>query len=332
MPPLTEISMDAYQLPPVLQCGFLEIRSADALPASKVIHSGLSDDKLSLTFWGDAERDSAVLVSIQMYRLPEGRAEFDRNVIFFSDTRKKWARLPEGVKTTAATLAPVGVPASWKHDGFPRSGHDMIHTFTSDRHALLIRYLGGKMLDNPLFRLVNENLRVVEDQWELAPPQCTRREGGEPGAIERPLTDDVIKEISDAVQRGYLHLGLTPEQGDARVVPQAILKAVDRVLSAKKRVPSEQVESLAIDLGCLWAQCLCDSVGWRWCELTYDGEQPTFAVVSPDGAHAVAPTPFLLRQLSQRGRRAENTILLLFNTIAAGSLPAARPNGYTRLG
>ena len=107
---MTEIRTDAFHLPPVIRSGFLEIGSADTLPVTKVLHSENSTGELSLTFWGEAEGPGAGFVMILMHRLPQGRAEFDRRVAFFGVGRKKWARLPDGVKSTPDTLAPPACP------------------------------------------------------------------------------------------------------------------------------------------------------------------------------------------------------------------------------
>lgn len=329
-----QFDMNKYRLPRVVACGFVETRSAHLLPLREVAYDGTSDHHLGLTLWGktSGRAGDVSLLSIEMYRLPKGRAEFDSKVKFFGDERKKWARLPEGVRFGPTILAPQGVPVSWVHDGFPRSGHDVIHAYASQRQAMLIRYRGKKMLDNDLFRRVNRNLSVVEGRWEAAPPACRPRAGLKPGAIERPLKLNVVNEVSEAIQRGYDYLKLKPGRAKPAKVRQAIYDAVDRLIAAKRRVPAEQADDLAIDLGCLWGQSLCDSLGWAWCQLKYGRGPAAYAVVSPDRSFAVAPMAYLLRQIGQRGPGADNTTLLLFNMVEAGAVPRSRPQAYKMLG
>jgi hypothetical protein len=332
MPDLLQIDVRENRLDPTIRCGFLEIAAADKLPLAEVVHhTGRADNEISLTFWGKPSpgAEGATLLSIRMLRLPERRAEFDRQVAFFGEERKKWARLRDGSKLDTAALTAQGVPTTWRHDAFPRSRHDVIHTYVSDRHAMLIRYLGD-LPDVPLFQRVNKNLRVIEGQWELAPPAYVPR-STKPGATERPLPADVAREIEEAARRARTTLKLTAKSTPAATL-QAILAAVERQIAGPKRPPEAETENLAIDLGCLWAQTVCDALGWQWCELKYPKRPATYAIVTPDRSHAIVPMAYMARQLDQRGPSADNTTLLLFNMLKANRLPPARPKSYKPLG
>jgi hypothetical protein len=329
---LLQIDMSENRLDPTIRCGVLEITAADKLPLVEVVHhTGRADNEISLTFWGKPPQgaEGATLLSIQMFRLPGEHAEFDRLVDFFSDKRKKWARLRDGSKLDPAALTAKGVPMTWRHDAFPRSRRDVIHTYISDRHAMLIRYLGD-LPDVALFHRVNKNLRVIEGQWELAPPGYAPR-SNEPGATERPLPADVAKEIDEAARRASATLKLTAKSTPAATL-EAILAAVDREMSKRKRPPQSEAEDLALDLGCLWAQTVCDIAGWQWCELKYPERPVTYAIVNPDRSRAIVPMAYMARQINQRGPTADNTTLLLFNTLKANKLPPTRPKSYKMLG
>lgn len=259
---------------------------------------------------------------------------FDRELEFFSAGKTKRARLPEGVNFELTTLAPKGAPSSWKHDAFPRGGHDIIHTYASDRYAMLIRYRGKAMIENALFRRVNRNLRVVDGQWDLTPPQCQLRKGLKPGAIERPLKVSVVKEISEAVRQAHAYLNLNPAEASANpeTVQRFICDAVDKLIAAKHRVSGKVRQDLAIGLGCLWGQTLCDALGWQWRSLKYRRNPAVYAVVSPDRSCAVAPLHYMSRQITQQSASADNTTLLLFNMIKENAIGQPRPRGYRMLG
>jgi hypothetical protein len=159
--------MSAACLPQEVHIGFVELKGAHRFPLSEVFVT-LSANEISFTLKGDTEAPWAdrSLVSITMFRLPKGRSEFNEQVAWFSEGRKKRVRLPEGDEFNPSMLAVRNAPISWIHDGFARSGHDFIHTYESDRHAMLIRYMSraGTMLDHPLLRPVHKNLRILEDE------------------------------------------------------------------------------------------------------------------------------------------------------------------------
>jgi hypothetical protein len=115
-------------------------------------------------------------------------------------------------------------------------------------------------------------------------------------------------------------------------VQQAIYEAVDRVIASPKRLASRRVEDLAIDLGCLWGQTVCDAKGWTWCALNMESGKKSYVVGDPKRSHVVAPMDFLLRMLRKRGENAENTTLLLYNMIMAGELEKGVSKSYRVVG
>ena len=151
-----------------LRIGCIRLGCADSLPLASAFVD-LAKTEASIAFWGATPEpwNGTSLVSINMYRLPAGKAEFQRMIRWFSDARKKRARLPDGVAFEETTLAVDRIPANWVHEGFARSGRDFIHIYRSSDLAILMRFLGkaGTILDNPLLEQVHKNLRIVEKQW-----------------------------------------------------------------------------------------------------------------------------------------------------------------------
>jgi hypothetical protein len=325
------VDMDYYRPPHVLTCGCVQIRMPRQLELSQIFHAAHEPAAVSITFFGRAAQDGPLLLSIQMFRLPEGQREFDDTVRSFAQDRKKSARTPEGVRFDPSMLALDRLPKDCQHEAFCRSGRDFIHTYLASRYAMLIRYRGNStMLDNPMFRQLNNNLSIVEEQWELAAPAWQPRKI-KPTVQEEQLDPSICSEITQSIERGYAHLQLPSSETSPEAVQEAIMAMVDRVINSRKRPPADKIEDLAIDLGCLWGQALCDAIGWHWCKIRHADSASVFAVVSPEGSHAVAPMPFMLRQLRQRRRDADNTTLLLFNMIKDGALPIAPAKTYKML-
>lgn len=322
-----DIVMNGVRLDPDLRIGCVHLANADSLPLASAFVE-LSAAEVSITFWGATPEpwDGATIVSIRMFRLPRGRAEFQRDIDFFSEERRKRSRLPEGVAFGENTLAIGGVPARWVHDGFARSNRDFIHIYRSDKLGILIRYLGkaGDILDNPLLRPIHENLRIVEDQWIVEFPE-TRPQGAASSTVtETPLPDEVQSQVREAVGRARERLQLGRIR-DPRRTAEAIHRAIDE-FRERQRVPAEEKKQFAIDLGALWGEALCRARKWEWCCVSVAADQETFAVCSPGRSHAVDPLAMVYRILSSR--RVANNALLLFNMILSGHLPAAADRKY----
>jgi hypothetical protein len=174
----------------------------------------------------------------------------------------------------------------------------------------------------------NENLCIVKGAWRQEAPKCTLRRDRSTGVKEKPLKASVAKEVCDAVLRAYEHLKLQPTKTRPDVAQDAIYETVNRVNRSAKRITPKHAGELAISLGCLWGQTVCDAKGWIWRALTFKTGETVFAIVDPKRTHVVAPMGFLLRMLRKRGENAENTTLLLYNMIKAGELHKGAPKSY----
>ena len=88
---------------------------------------------------------------------------------------------------------------------------------------------------------------------------------------------------------------------------------------------------LAVNLGCLWGQTVCDELGWEWCCLMLGVGRETYVIVTPNRSHMVSPMDFVLEQLQKRLPE-ENTSMLLFNMLKGKKFGSAKPNSYMHVG
>ncbi len=322
-----DINMSEERFLHDLRIGCIRLRNADSLPiASSFVV--LSKTDVSITFWGATPEpwDGVSLVSIRMFQLPRFKAEFQREIKWFSDKRKKRARLPEGVAFEENTLAMRGVPANWVHEGFARSGRDFIHTYETDKLAILIRFLGkaGNILDNPLLKQIHENLSIVENQWIVEFPKTKPQKRTQSVIAATPLAPEVQTEVLEAVGRARELLDLGRIR-NPRKAAEAVYRALDE-MRARKRVPAKEKKQLAIDIGALWGDALCKTKKWEWCCVRPTADQEIYAICSMNRSHAVDPIGLVHRILSSR--RVPNNSLLLFNMIVSGPLPKASDQVY----
>ncbi len=320
-----QIDMSEVRFAAELRIGNIRLAKANTLPLAETFVD-ISAGEVSITFWGDtpAPWDDISLASIRMFRLPRGRAEFQRQIEWFSDKRKQRARLPEGVPFDEHTLALRNVPESWKHTAFARSGRDFIHIYESKQQAILIRLLGkaGTILDNPLLKRIHRNLSIAEQQW-IAKFPVTERRTRTSRTRDTRLAADVKMEMQGAAARARTLLNLDRIR-DPKKTAEAIHRSLDEVRS-RKRLGAEAKKRLAIDYGVLWGNALCEAAQWEWCCVKTAGQE-TYAVTSENRSHAVDPIGVMHQVLSSR--RAANNSLLLFNMIVSGDLPQSPAHAY----
>jgi hypothetical protein len=108
-------------------------------------------------------------------------------------------------------------------------------------------------------------------------------------------------------------------------------KAIDAIALGKKKVSKNTVLDLAVNLGCLWGQTVCDALAWQWCCLVLPEGQETCVIVTPNRSHMVSPMDFVLQQLQKRLPE-ENTSMLLFNMLKGKSFGSAKAKSYTHVG
>lgn len=165
---------------------------------------------------------------------------------------------------------------------------------------------------------------------KVATARTGRAARANPLGSDRPLNAGEKKDVVRSIARGYKHLKISPSTSPAES-QRAIRDLIDRIVRGQQKVTPKTSTDLAVNLGCLWGQTVCDNAGWEWCLARVDGKD-LLAVAAPDRSHLVSPMHFLRSQLTKR-RPGDNTSLLLFNMIKSGTpLSRAQPNTYTQIG
>ncbi|MEO6435185.1 MAG: hypothetical protein ABIP55_05430 [Tepidisphaeraceae bacterium] len=180
------------------------------------------------------------------------------------------------------------------------------------------------------FKLVWTDGKTAKRPAALNPAKTKPAPVQPTGGSDRPLKAGEKKDIHLSIARGYEHLKLTPGTSPLKV-QRAIRDLIDPIVLGRKKGSAKTVADLAVNLGCLWGQTICDIAGWEWCFAKVSGSA-FYAIVTPNRSHVVAPMHFAQAQLKKRSPQ-DNTSLLLFNMIKSGkSLPTAKAKAYMHVG
>ena len=147
---------------------------------------------------------------------------------------------------------------------------------------------------------------------------------------DRPLTDEERGEIQECIKFGYSHLKIKPETATPDSVQEAIRRAIERVMLARRKPKEKEMDDLALGLGCLWGQTVCDALGWQWCAATLEGDE-VVVIATPDRSHVFMPMQFVQQQLVKSPPE-DNTSRLAYNMLKGGAYGAAKLGSYTLLG
>lgn len=265
--------------------------------------------------------------AVRMFRLPDGQAEFERVQEWFGSNRRERARLPEGIPFEKSALAIKSIPAGWDHTAYPRSCRDFVHIYRGGDQAMLVRVSGqrGKVLDNPLLRLIPERLCIVPGQWETAGPKVRYRDELANTKC-RWLTSAEYAEIKEMCEHGFKHFERTH---DAEGLPsaEAIHQYVELLRSSK--LEKGRAQQIAPELGCLWGEVLAQGGRWKWKLVTFGSGDECLALFNQAGTHALASIVILNRIL--KTKRIVNNLLLVHNLAVAERLPPVNMNGIAWL-
>jgi hypothetical protein len=147
---------------------------------------------------------------------------------------------------------------------------------------------------------------------------------------DRPLTDPERDEVEDCVAGALERLG----DGADSESPDQLQKRLREAIDAFRSEPDEEREAhlsqTALCFGCLWGQTVCDRLGWEWAAVSLEPDEEFYGVVSPSRSHVVFPLHYLQDLLSDPEK--DQTSLLVYNMLVAGSLPPAGPGEYCVLG
>ncbi|MFZ4645373.1 MAG: hypothetical protein ACOYNP_06410 [Gemmataceae bacterium] len=207
-----EMDFATAKFEPEIRFGLIHLVGADLLPLSDgFATAGPGEITLRLSADLPAPWAGTSMVAIHMFQFPRGKAEFDRIVAWYGEGRVKRARLPEKVSFNPDMLAIQDPPQGWMHDGFARSGRDIVHIYQSPKRGILIRLMSsaGTMLDHPLLKSVHDGLRIAPAQWVADfPVQVPKPIAAADRIRTRKLTKAMVGEIAEASERAVSNLSI----------------------------------------------------------------------------------------------------------------------------
>jgi hypothetical protein len=143
---------------------------------------------------------------------------------------------------------------------------------------------------------------------------------------DRPLNEDERREIGHWVAVGLQNIDVGATEQAADVVQDALRRTIDGMRGWDNDLRAVKLETASLIIGCLWGQTVCDRLGWEWAVVRLGPEWEGFGVVSPNRSHVVFPLQYVRQLLADLNR--DQTSLLLYNMLKAGSLPPAEPGAY----
>jgi hypothetical protein len=142
---------------------------------------------------------------------------------------------------------------------------------------------------------------------------------------DRPLTDEELEEVTGCVQYARQLLGVAETAG-GEDLQTGIHDAITSFRGSPDAFPGVSHQDLALSLGCLFGQAICDECGWTWALVTLDDGDEVYGVVPPDRAQVVFPMAYVHDLLDEPSGHETN--LVLYHTIKARSLPDAQAGEY----
>lgn len=212
-------------------------------------------------------------------------------------------------------------------------------TFSDKKRIMMFKRYSFKpeiVLDCNIFKIVDEprrNAFVSEEFYNVV-------KKNELKGFKFELLDEVTssKETEDQSFYNYnaeLDLTIQKEIRDnyhyaidifgiiALDIPKAVRKVHDIVEESiyMSMIPKDydDITDVAVGLGVLFGQFICDSYGWKWRAVGKNKENFIISVVSPDDCFCIFPLNYMNRILSARSSQSDekedNTILLLYNML-----------------
>jgi hypothetical protein len=145
---------------------------------------------------------------------------------------------------------------------------------------------------------------------------------------EEAIADRMLANIEGAAGEGAELVGV-----ELDATPLEIITALNKFVSKPPRRRSKQVDNWtdrALPLGSLWGCQLAREFGWEWSSVIFHehGDSKAIGVFAQDRSLAVYPWHFIFGCLENK---ATVTILLAFNMLAAGKIPAQPAKAYVNL-
>jgi hypothetical protein len=110
--------------------------------------------------------------------------------------------------------------------------------------------------------------------------------------------------------------------------PEKVIAAIDAFVTSPPRKFFGRVDTWtdrALPVGSLWGEQLVREFGWAWGQVKLDEDEIRIGVFSKDRSLAIYPWEFVFDCLENE---TPVTILLAFNMLQAGSIPAFPPNSF----
>lgn len=202
--------MDDRSLPKEFSLGPLQFTNADQFPLSEMYCNVQGNEivlRLNAEFGLLSKWRGDSMVVFFMHRLPEGQEQFENEIAQYRKDEQADIKLPEKVPFDESSLALPDVPAGWEHDCFACGNRNLFHVYTSNQAGVMIRWMSkrGTMLDHPLLSLVQQNVRLVADQWVAEQPQTYETGEAPPEEVEQEETAELeltldLREERTAIQ------------------------------------------------------------------------------------------------------------------------------------
>jgi hypothetical protein len=135
---------------------------------------------------------------------------------------------------------------------------------------------------------------------------------------ERPLDEDEEAEVRGQIENAREIMSIEPDASPDEI-QRVIYEELQRVQSGHVEFDDQEKENIALGLGCLWGQSVCDQLGWRWANITV-GETEGIGIIAPDRSLVTYPMSFINRFVQDPD--SDLTSLLLYNMLKAGEFKA----------
>jgi hypothetical protein len=147
---------------------------------------------------------------------------------------------------------------------------------------------------------------------------------------ESPIDPDVQSELQQFEADSRAMLGLAPDV----VEPDDIIRAIHDYVDGLRAGVSYAAAGAAgyssgdqmLLLACLWGIQICRKLNWEWADLSVHGDTYQ-GIVSPAREYAIFPFDYM-RQVVTAEEGKENTCLLVYNMLKAGSFSPQEPRSY----
>lgn len=149
---------------------------------------------------------------------------------------------------------------------------------------------------------------------------------------DSPVSAEIMNEIRECVKEGLELIGLS-QGASPDEVQRAIFQKVndlrDDISATPEDFDGETILDLALRLGCLWGQVICDELDWEWANVTFP-EGDFFAILTPDRSRVMLPLHYFKELMNDPEK--DPTSELIYNMLKAGNLPPAEANEYLVFG